>query len=153
SDRTVMAGRFIDASGFERVSLNDHAKLATFSSKFLGMSHVGTKRAARLRGWAVRRWQFFGGFISSRKVRGLVAPILVGLFPIAVTLRIIRGNWVSVPFKDEWWHPGGQIVSFFHGTLRFVDLFQQHNDSRTLFPRLYSLLMTALTGRWDVKDA
>jgi hypothetical protein len=117
------------------------------------MSHVGTKLAARLRGWAIRRWQFVSGFISSRKVRGFVAPILVGLFPIAVTLRIIRGNWVSVPFKDEWWHPGGQIVSFFHGTLRFVDLFQQHNESRPLFPRLYNLLMTALTGRWDVKDA
>jgi hypothetical protein len=65
----------------------------------------------------------------------------------------MRGNWTSVPYADDWWTPGGQIVSFLHGTLRFADLFQQHNESRPLFPNLYYLLMTAITGRWDVKDA
>jgi hypothetical protein len=80
-------------------------------------------------------------------------PILVGLFPIALTLRIMRANWTSVPYGDDWWTPGGQIISFFDGTLRFADLFQQHNESRPLFPNLYYILVTAVTGRWDVKDA
>ena len=57
-----------------------------------------------------------------------------------------------MPYGDEWWTPGGQIVSFFHGTLQFADLFQQHNESRKLFPNLFYLLMAAVTGRWDVKD-
>jgi hypothetical protein len=65
----------------------------------------------------------------------------------------MRGNWTSVPYGDEWWTPGGQIVSLLHGTLRFGDLFQQHNESRKLFPNLYYLGLVAVTGRWDVKDA
>jgi hypothetical protein len=77
----------------------------------------------------------------------------VGLFPIVLTLRIVRGNWTSVPYGDEWWTPGRQIVSFLRGTLRFAELFQQHNESRKLFPNLYYLGLVAVTGRWDVKDA
>ena len=65
----------------------------------------------------------------------------------------MRANWTSVPYGDDWWTPGGQIISFFDGTLRFADLFQQHNESRPLFPNLYYILMAAVTGRWDVKDA
>jgi hypothetical protein len=107
----------------------------------------------RLCDWATRRLQFIGGFIFGRRVKSAVVPVLVGLFPIALTLRIMRGNWTSVPYFDEWWTPGGQIVSFLHGTLRFADLFQQHNERRKLFPNLYYLGLVAISGRWDVKDA
>jgi hypothetical protein len=107
----------------------------------------------RLCDWATRRLQFIGGFIFGRRVKSAVVPILVGLSPIALTLRIVRGNWTSVPYFDEWWTPGRHIVSFLHGTLRFADLFQQHNESRKLFPNLYYLGLVAVTGRWDVKDA
>ena len=65
----------------------------------------------------------------------------------------MRSNWISVPYYDDWYHPGAQIVSFLQGTLRFADLFGQHNESRPLFPHLYYLLMFVFTGRWDVKDA
>jgi hypothetical protein len=117
------------------------------------MSHVGSNFSACLGSWALRTWQSFDRFIFWRTVKNFVVPILVGLSPIALTLRIVRGNWTSVPYYDEWWTPGRQIVSFLHGTLRWGDLFQQHNESRPLFPNLYSVLMTALTGRWDVKEA
>jgi hypothetical protein len=115
-------------------------------------SRVGTQRSTRLRDWAIRSWQFISGLISSRRVKSLVLPMLVGLFPIALTLRIIRGNWTSVPYYDEWWTPGRHIISFLQGTLRLADLFQQHNESRKLFPNLYYLFLVAVTGRWDVRD-
>jgi len=117
------------------------------------MRKVGTNLSARLRGWAIRHWQFVSCPVLRRRLRSLVVPTLVGLFPIALTLRIMRANWTSVPYGDDWWTPGGQIISFFDGTLRFADLFQQHNESRPLFPNLYYILMAAVTGRWDVKDA
>jgi hypothetical protein len=117
------------------------------------MRQLGTNLSARLRGWAIRRWQFVSRLIFRRWLPSLVVPILVGLFPIALTLRIMRANWTSVPYGDDWWTPGRQIISFFDGTLRFADLFQQHNESRPLFPNLYYVLMAAVTGRWDVKDA
>lgn len=117
------------------------------------MRQVGTNLSARLRGWAIRHWQFVSRPVFRRRLPSLVVPILVGLFPIALTLRIMRTNWTSVPYGDDWWTPGGQIMSFFDGTLRFADLFQQHNESRPLFPNLYYILVAAVTGRWDVKDA
>jgi hypothetical protein len=116
------------------------------------MSRVGANPLVRLCHWAMQRSQLISGFISGRRVKSAVVPILVALFPIALTLRIMRGNWTSVPYGDEWWTPGRQIVSFIHGALRFADLFQQHNESRKLFPNLYYLGLVAITGRWDVKD-
>jgi hypothetical protein len=117
------------------------------------MSYVGTNLFARLRNWAMRSWQLISGFVFRRRLKSVVVPILVGLCPIALTLRIMRGNWTSVPYYDEWWTPGRHIVSFLQGTLRFADLFQQHNESRKLFPNIYYLGLVAVTGRWDVKDA
>jgi hypothetical protein len=117
------------------------------------MSLVGTNFSTRLGGWMIQCWQLICRFIFSRKVTNVAIPILVGLFPIALTQRIMRVNWTSVPYGDDWWTPGRQIVSFVNGTLRLADLFQQHNESRPLFPNLYYILMTAITGRWDVKDA
>ena len=87
-------------------------------------------------------------FAQSQKPSG---PDTRRAFPNRSDCANNTGNWTSVPYGDEWWTPGGQIVSFFHGTLQF-DLFQQHNESRKLFPNLYYLLMAAVTGRWDVKD-
>jgi hypothetical protein len=65
----------------------------------------------------------------------------------------VRRNWTSVPYGDEWWNPGRQIISFFHGTFQFADLFQQHNESRKLFPNVYYSGLVAVTSQWDVKHA
>ena len=83
----------------------------------------------------------------------LVSPTLVALFPIMVTLSVFRRNWTSVPYEDDWYTPGTQIISFLEGNLHFVDLFRQHNESRLLFPNLCNLFLVAVTGRWDSKDA
>ena len=87
--------------------------------------------SSRLCDLATRRLQFIGGFIFGRRVKSAVVPILVGLSPIALTLRIMRGNWTSVPYFDEWWTPGRHIVSFLdaqrpskpplHGSWKFQD--------------------------------
>lgn len=117
------------------------------------MRIIGSSVSIRLHDWAMRHWQSYSRVISSRCFRRLITAVLCAVFPIALTQRVVRGNWTSVPYGDDWWTPGRQIVSLFHGTLRFADVFQQHNESRPLFPNLYYLLMVAVTGRWDVKDA
>jgi len=106
-----------------------------------------------VRSLAIRYWQLISGFIFSPTAKSLVVPLLVALFPIALTLLIVRRNWTSVPFRDEWWTPGKQIASLLHRTLGWRDLFSQGNESRKLFPKLYYLGLVAVTGRWDAKDA
>jgi len=59
-------------------------------------------------------------------------------------------HWVPVPFWDEWDAPGGQLASYYRGTLDFAELFSQHNEHRLLFPRLVWLPMAILAG-WDVR--
>src|SRR5438128_6100560 len=59
-------------------------------ANFLGLSYVGINLFVRLRDWALRSWQFISGFIFRSRVKSLVIPILVGLSPLALTLRIIR---------------------------------------------------------------
>ena len=88
-----------------------------------------------------------------RRLAPLVSPTLVALFPIMVTLWVVRRNWTSVPWRDDWYTPGAQIISFLEGNLHFVDLFRQHNESRLLFPNLCNLFLVGVTGRWDSKDA
>jgi len=88
-----------------------------------------------------------------RRLAPLVSPSLVALFPIMVTLWVFRRNWTSVPWRDDWYTPGAQIISFLEGNLHFGDLFRQHNESRLLFPNLCHLFLVGVTGRWDSKDA
>jgi hypothetical protein len=59
-------------------------------------------------------------------------------------------HWVPVPFWDEWDTPGGQLASYYRGTLTFGELCSQHNEHRLLFPRLLWLPMAILAG-WDVR--
>ena len=59
-------------------------------------------------------------------------------------------HWVPVPFWDEWDTPGGQLASYYRGTLTFAELCSQHNEHRLLFPRLIWLPMAILAG-WDVR--
>lgn len=59
-------------------------------------------------------------------------------------------HWVPVPYWDEWDTPGKQLASYYRGTLRFADLFSQHNESRSFFPRLLYLPIS-IAGGWDVR--
>jgi hypothetical protein len=70
--------------------------------------------------------------------------------PALCAFYMIWKHWVPVPFWDEWETPGGQIASYFRGTLTFAELCSQHNEHRLLFPRLIWLPLAILAG-WDVR--
>ena len=91
-------------------------------------------------------------WLSRPRNRSVIVGVTLGLLPIVVAFTMMRSHWTSVPVYDEWYTPGTQIVSFFQGGLSISDLWSQHNESRKLFPRLYYLTLTWLSGRWDVKD-
>jgi len=131
----------------------DYLRWKRAESPRRSVSVVGNNLFARLRDRAIQASQLITVFIVSRRVRNFVVPTFVAVFPLLLTGLIVRHNWTSVPYGDEWWTPGTQVVSFFRGTLRFGDLLQQHNESRKFFPSLYYLSLVAITGRWDVKDA
>ena len=70
--------------------------------------------------------------------------------PAICALHMMWTHWVPVPFWDEWDTPGGQLASYYRGTLTFAELCSQHNEHRLLFPRLVWLPMAILAG-WDVR--
>ena len=59
-------------------------------------------------------------------------------------------HWVPVPYWDEWDSPGQQLAAYYRGTLTLADLFSQHNESRSFFPRLLYLALYVPAG-WDVR--
>ncbi len=91
-------------------------------------------------------------WLNRTRNRWVIMGMTLGTLPIVVAFVMMRHHWTSVPYADEWHTPGTQIVSFFQGVLSISDLWSQHNESRKLFPRLYYLALTWLSGRWDVKD-
>lgn len=82
----------------------------------------------------------------------LMRMLVVALWslPALCALYIMCTHWVAVPFWDEWDTLGGQLASYYRGTLNFAELFSQHNEHRLLFPRLVWLPMAILAG-WDVR--
>ena len=90
--------------------------------------------------------------LSIARNRWVIIGMTLGLLPIIIAFVMMRRHWTSVPYYDDWYTPGTQIVSFFRGRLSISDLWSQHNESRPLFPRLFYLTLTWLSGRWDVKD-
>jgi len=71
--------------------------------------------------------------------------------PALCALYMMWTHWVPVPFWDEWDTPGGQLASYYRGTLTFAELCSQHNEHRLLFPRLIWLPMALVAG-WDVRQ-
>jgi hypothetical protein len=90
--------------------------------------------------------------LTRARNRWVIVGITLSILPITVAFVVMRRHWTSVPYGDEWWTPGTQIVAFFRGMLSISDLWSQHNESRKLFPCLYYLALTWVSGRWDVKD-
>jgi len=70
--------------------------------------------------------------------------------PALCAFYMMWTHWVPVPFWDEWETPGGQLASYYRGTLSFAELFSQHNESRKFFPRLLYLPISIVAG-WDVR--
>jgi hypothetical protein len=99
-----------------------------------------------------RSFPAFLAWLSRARDRWIILGITLGTLPIIIAFIMMRRHWTSVPYGDEWWTPGKQIVAFSRGGLSISDLWSQHNESRKFFPCLYYLALVWLSGRWDVKD-
>jgi hypothetical protein len=77
---------------------------------------------------------------------------MIGLsvLPVLAAFYMMCTHWVPVPYWDEWDSPGKQLAAYYSGNLSFADLFSQHNESRSLFPRLVYLALYLTVG-WDVR--
>jgi hypothetical protein len=75
----------------------------------------------------------------------------LALLPVLAAFYMMCTHWVPVPYWDEWDSPGKQLAAFYRGNLGFADLFSQHNESRSFFPRLVYLALY-LTAGWDVRS-
>lgn len=87
---------------------------------------------------------------EQRRVLGRILIFAAWSLPALCALYVICTHWVAVPFWDEWDTPGAQLAAYYRGTLRFADLFSQHNEHRLFFPRLIWLPVAILWG-WDVR--
>ena len=65
-------------------------------------------------------------------------------------LAVILIVGVDLPFADGWDTPGGLLEAGLDGRLGLADLFEQHNESRPLFPRLFFYAFAHLFG-WHPK--
>lgn len=80
---------------------------------------------------------------------GLVrySPYLLILSPIAVAFAYVHEYGVNVVFRDQW-----EMVTLFRksssGTLTVSDLWAQHNQHRSFFPRIAMLALGNFT-RWN----
>jgi hypothetical protein len=74
----------------------------------------------------------------------------LSLLPVLAAFHMMSTHWVPVPYWDEWDSPGNQLAAYYRGNLSFADLFSQHNESRSLFPRLVYFALY-LTAGWDVR--
>ncbi len=74
----------------------------------------------------------------------------LSLLPVLAAFYMMCTHWVPLPYWDEWDSPDKQLAAYYRGNLSFADLFSQHNESRSFFPRLVYLALY-LTGGWDVR--
>jgi hypothetical protein len=81
---------------------------------------------------------------------GRALIIALAVLPVLAAFYMMCTHWVPVPYWDEWDSPGKQLAAYYRGNLSFADLFSQHNESRSFFPRLVYLALY-LTAGWDVR--
>ncbi len=71
----------------------------------------------------------------------------VASLPIAILIPLLACYAVNVPFWDQW-----ELVPYLQkmqaGTLQPIDVFDQHNEHRILFPRMIMLALAWLT-QWN----
>ena len=92
---------------------------------------------------------------TTRSAWRYVQPVLLlpaVLSPPILTLAAVARYGITVPFWDQWELP--TILSRLEsGEYRFVEFFAQHNEHRSVFPRLVFLGLARLSGydvRWEL---
>jgi hypothetical protein len=77
----------------------------------------------------------------------LLVPAL--LSPPILTLAAVARYGITFPVWDQWEFPT-DLSRLESGQYRLVDLFRQHNEHRSVFPRLAFLALARLSG-WDIR--
>lgn len=75
---------------------------------------------------------------------------VVAALPILFILQQIHSNQLNVPFMDEWDQSVRIALKAASGELRFVDLFSQHNEHRTLVNNITVAVLTWIS-HWDIR--
>ena len=63
---------------------------------------------------------------------------------------LVRRYGVNIPFGDDFDSPGRLFFDFLQGNFTWHSLWQQHNESRLVVPRLI-WLVEAITVGWSTK--
>ncbi|HVF72537.1 MAG TPA: hypothetical protein VM940_13095 [Chthoniobacterales bacterium] len=90
--------------------------------------------------------------IPGSRIFGRILLGFIWALPVIGALYVVWRYCVPFPFWDQWDSPGGQLASYYRGTLGWAELFSQHNESRAFFPRLAYLAMTIASGAWDTRN-
>lgn len=86
---------------------------------------------------------------SNSRFSTVLIVVFSGL-PIVVVGAFIAAKGQPVPFADEWIQPIDNALKTAEGSIRFVDLLRQYNDSRPFFTNLLTVVSTVTTG-WNLK--
>ena len=70
---------------------------------------------------------------------------LLALSPALFTLRLVAKYGVDIPYADEWTLAPFLVKAHMH-ELAFSDFFAQHNEHRSVFPKLLLVAFTHLSG-------
>ncbi|BAZ46783.1 hypothetical protein NIES4102_38230 [Chondrocystis sp. NIES-4102] len=85
----------------------------------------------------------------SLKIKQLLLILLAIVSPIILGILIWRYS-VNVPFWDQWDTPGKFFLEAAQDNITWEQLMTQHNESRTLFPKLIFWILANLTN-WNTK--
>lgn len=80
------------------------------------------------------------------------APGMLVIFFVllAADLFVVSKAGTDIPFFDQWDAEGAWLYPrFLDGSLRFLDLFQPHNEHRILWTHLLNLGLFVIDGQWD----
>ena len=75
---------------------------------------------------------------------------IIVIIPVLVLGLLLWKYGVNLPIQDEWQTPGLALVKYHLNQLTWDDLIVQHNESRKVFPKLFFLFLSRLTG-WNTR--
>ena len=80
----------------------------------------------------------------------LLLGFVIAFIPFVIWMIAIYWYGVNIPHEDQWFNPRIAIEQYFSGNFQLSTIFQQHNESRKVFPTLISLLLTIIFQEWNL---
>jgi hypothetical protein len=95
----------------------------------------------------------FFRFLNEEKIKKIkiIIAFIVAFLPCIFWIFIVNRYGVNIYQHDQWVSPAPQIEAYFKGSLNKDILFQQHNENRQVFPRIFSLALTILGHQWNTR--